>query len=159
MKLQKIIFGVFLGLCASGHGLSQEVDAKSIPKSILMLGLYCNAANIELKAYYERAPLAPPWNAQGKRAETFAKVFAALDYKLWGNDKAIRDKALTHSEVLFLNLTAQKEAKIWGEQSTPKCGLLHEKDEIDKCLRELNSEVYKCFQQLNERVEKLMRAP
>lgn len=159
MKLHNIIVSFLIGLVSCGFGHAQEVDAKSIPKPILMLGLYCNAANIELKKYYEHAPLAPPWNAQGKRAESFSKVFAALDYKLWGNDKAIRDKALTQSEVLFLNLTAQKEAKIWGEQSTPKCGLLYKKEEVNSCLRDLNSEVYKCFQQLNDQVEKVTHAP
>lgn len=130
-----------------------EIDAKSIPKSTLMLGLYCNAANVELKAFYEKSPLAPPWNAQGKRADAFAKVFASLDFNLGGNAKAIKDKALTSSEVNFLNLTAQKEAKIWGEHATMKCGLLHENSEIETCLRDLNSEIFKCYQQIISQVD------
>ena len=146
---------LFLALCPFSQ--ANEPDAKSIPKAILMLGLYCNAANIELKRFYERAPLAPPWNAQGKRAEAFAKVFSSLDFNLWGNAKAISDKALTQKEVLFLNLTAQKEAKIWGEHATTQCGLLHNPQDIENCLRNLNSEVFKCFQELNYRVDALTK--
>jgi hypothetical protein len=122
-----------------------------------MLGLYCNAANIALKPFYERAPLAPPWNAQGKRAEAFTKIFSALDFNYGGNAKAIKDKALTQSEVTFLNLTAQKEAKIWGEHAPPQCGFLHDEGEIETCLRNLNSEVFKCFQQLDDQVKTLTK--
>ena len=136
---------------------AEEPDAKSIPKAILMLGLYCNAANIVLKPLYERAPLAPPWNAQGKRAEAFTKVFSGLDFQYWGNGKAIKDKALTEREVTFLNLTAQKEAKIWGEHATPQCGFLHDDDQIETCLRNLNSEVFKCFKQIDEQVKALTK--
>lgn len=124
-----------------------------------MLGLYCNAANIVLKPLYERAPLAPPWNAKGRRAEAFNKVFSGLDFQYWGNAKSIKDKALTEREVTFLILTAQKEAKIWGEHATPQCGLLQELGDIDACLRNLNSEVYKCFQQLNDQVNALAGPP
>jgi len=137
---------------------AEETDAKSIPKAILMLGLYCNAADIVLKPFYERAPLAPPWRAEGKRAEAFAKAFSGLDYNYWGNAKAIKDKALSENEVTFLNLTAQKEAKIWGEHATPQCGFLHEASEIESCLRNLNSEVFKCFQQLESQVTALTGA-
>lgn len=138
---------------------AEEPDAKSIPKAILMLGLYCNAANIVLKLFYERSPLAPPWRAQGRRAHAFQKVFSGLDFQYWGNAKAIRDKALSEREVTFLILTAQKEAKIWGEHATPQCGFLSEAGEIDACLRNLNSEVYKCFQQLDSQVNALSGAP
>lgn len=134
---------------------AEEPDAKSIPKPILMLGLYCNAANIVLKPYYERTPLAPPWNASGKRAEAFTKVFSALDFQYWGNAKAIKDKALSEREVTFLHLTAEREAKIWGDHATSQCGLLYEREESEACLRNLNSEVFKCFQQLNNQVKAL----
>ena len=120
-------------LSSAGAG-EVEGDAKSIPKAILMLGLYCNAANIVLKPFYERAPLAPPWNAKGKRADAFAKVFSGLDFNYGGNAKTLKDKALTQGEVTFLNLTAQREAKIWGEQATPQCGFLHDEGEIETCL-------------------------
>lgn len=143
----------------TGPAQAGEPDAKSIPKPILMLGLYCNAANIVLKPFYERAPLAPPWRAQGKRAEAFNKVFSGLDFQHWGNAKAIKDKALTEREVMFLILTAQKEAKIWGEHASPQCGLLREADQIEGCLRNLNSEVFKCFQQLDSQVKTLTDAP
>lgn len=125
-----LVFGLALSVHPLSSAPAEEPDAKSIPKAILMLGLYCNAANIVLKPLYERSPLAPPWNAQGKRAEAFAKVFSGLDFQYWGNGKAIKDKALTQNEVTFLNLTAQKEAKIWGEHATPQCGLLHEEDQL-----------------------------
>jgi hypothetical protein len=151
------VFSAWLAPCALAQ--TPEPDAKSIPKAILMLGLYCNAANIVLKPFYERAPLAPPWRAQGKRADAFQKVFSGLDFQYWGNAKAIKDKALSEREVTYLILTAQKEAKIWGEHATPQCGFLQEADEIEVCLRNLNSEVYKCFQQLDSQVKVLSRAP
>jgi hypothetical protein len=152
-----LILGLFLNLNLPPRAQAEEVDAKSIPKAILMLGLYCNAANIVLKPFYERAPLAPPWNAQGNRAQAFTKVFSGLDFQYWGNAKAIKDKALTQGEVTFLNLTAQKEAKIWGEHATPQCGFLHETDQIEICLRNLNSEVFKCFKQLDDQVKALTK--
>jgi hypothetical protein len=160
--MTKIPFTLLILIVAISFALpkntqAEEPDAKSIPKAILMLGLYCNAANIVLKPYYERAPLAPPWNAQGKRAEAFAKAFSGLDFQYWGNGKAIKDKALTEQEVMFLYLTAQKDAKIWGEHATPQCGFLHVEDQIETCLRNLNSEVYKCFKQIDDQVKALTK--
>ena len=151
-----LILGLSLSFNLVSIATAGEPDAKSIPKAILMLGLYCNAANIVLKPFYERAPLAPPWNAQGKRAEAFTKVFSGLDFNYGGNAKTLKDKALTQSEVTFLNLTAQKEAKIWGEHATPQCGFLHDEGEIETCLRNLNSEVFKCFKQLDDQVKALI---
>ena len=158
-KLTFLLLVLIAALASATLSKAQEVDAKSVPKPILMLGLYCNAANIELKSFYERAPAAPPWNAQGLRAEAFVKAFSQLDFQGWGNAKAVRDKALTQNEVSFLNLTARKEAKIWGEHAAPKCGFLKDPQEIEACLRALNSEVFKCFQQLNDRVHALATSP
>jgi len=155
--LSVLVLATALNFILGARAEAEGPDAKSIPKAILMLGLYCGAADIALKPFYERAPLAPPWNAQGKRAEAFAKVFSALDYNYGGNAKAIKDKALTQSEVTFLTLTAQKEARIWGEHATPQCGFLREEDEIEVCLRNLNSEVFKCFKQLDDQVKTLAK--
>ena len=152
-----LVLAAALNFILGARAQAEVPDAKSIPKAILMLGLYCNAANIVLKPYYERAPLAPPWRAQGKRAEAFQKIFSGLDFQYWGNAKAIKDKALTEREVTFLILTAQKEARIWGEHATQQCGLLHEEDEIEACLRNLNSEVFKCFKQLDDQVKTLTK--
>ena len=146
----------WLGPCARAQ--SPEPDAKSVPKAILMLGLYCNAANTVLKLIYEKNPSLTPWRATGKREKAFTELFSKVDFNRNGNAKAVRDKALTENEVKFLDLTAQKEAANWGLAAHEKCGFEPDPDRLEICLRNLNSEIYKCHQQLNDQAEKLMQA-
>ena len=157
--LSTFLINIFLAnALISQPALAQkaEPDAKSIPKSILMLGLYCNTADTVLKLDFEKNPALTPWRAVDKRQNYFTQFFASLDFNRNGINKAVRDKALTENEAKFLEMTAQKDAANWALRVHEICETEFNHDRLEICLRNLNSEVFKCYQQMNDNVEKLM---
>jgi hypothetical protein len=157
VKLKSFIFLVSL-LFGLTVALAEEPDSKKIPKSILMLGLYCNAANNVLEQVFQSNPSYTPWRATGIREMAFKRVFSQLDFNGGGNVKAVRDGALTQKEVDFLVLTAKKDATLWGQVVHEKCGFELDHGKLEHCLRDLNSEIYKCYLQLNDQVEQLIKS-
>jgi hypothetical protein len=128
---------------------AEEPDSKSIPKPILMLGLYCNTAMSTLKGRFEANPSAPPWRAEGPRKEAIFGLLQKLDLNDLGYAKAVKDKALTPAEAQFLKFAAVHEANQWLNNITKSCSnLTFTADEYDLCLKETNSETYKCYRQI-----------
>jgi hypothetical protein len=128
---------------------AEEPDSKSIPKPILMLGLYCNSAMSTLKGRFEANPSAPPWRAEGPLKEAILGLIQKLDLNDLGYAKAVKDKALTPAEAQFLKFSAVHEADHWLNNITKSCSnpSLTAK-EYDLCLKETNSETYKCYRQI-----------
>lgn len=160
MLHQKIIFKTQLTLAllllnstlpASAQTPAPEPDAKSVPKSVLMLGMYCNSAKIEMKNHFDANPAALPWVATGCKVAALNSVFSKLDFQGGGYAKSIKDKALTSGENKFLVLTAEKDAKIWLA-SLGSCGKIYGGDEYETCLQNINSEVYKCYLQVQDQL-------
>jgi hypothetical protein len=130
-----------------------STDAKSIPKPILMLALYCHSAIEEMRLAYTRGHS----NVEISKDQIVASFLGVFDknrIELGGMcAKAVNDAAITPNEGKFLDLTARKDAILWVKFSGEKCaGTLFDgaapKDE--QCLRNINSEVFKCYQLVNE---------
>jgi len=142
---------VFFGAIASCLA-AEEPDAKSIPKPILMLALYCNTAMASLKERFEKNPLALPWRAEGKKKEAIIDIMQTLDLNDQGYTKAVRDEAITANEAQFLKLSAVHEASQWMTNISHACSNPSlPNDDYEVCLRESNSEIYKCYSQIIER--------
>lgn len=128
---------------------ANEPDAKTIPKSILMLGLYCNSANATLKQRFEAMPADLPWRAEGKKKEAIQTLMDKLDPNGLGYAKAVRDRALTQEEANFLKFTAIHETDQWFNNINISCKRhVSSEDEYEACLKEANSEIYKCYRQI-----------
>lgn len=137
-------FTTHLFTCAA-----EEPDAKSIPKPILMLGLYCNSANSTLKGRFEANPTAPPWRAEGPKKEAILNLMQKLDLNDLGYAKAVKDKALTADEAQFLKFTAVHESDQWLKNVIKSCSdPALTAEEYDLCLKDSNSEIYKCYRQI-----------
>lgn len=130
-----------------------STDAKSIPKPILMLALYCHSAIEEMRVAYTQKR----GDADIAKDQTVTALMSAFDRNRTELDgiyaKAIGDQAITPNEGKFLDLTARKDAILWVKFSGEKCvGTLFDggapKDE--QCLRDINSEVFKCYQIVND---------
>jgi hypothetical protein len=129
--------------------VAEEPDSKSIPKPILMLGLYCNSAMSTLKGRFESNPSAPPWLAEGPRKDAILGLLQKLDFNDMGYAKAVKDKALTPAEAQFLKFSAVHEADQWLNNITKSCSSPSlTTEEYDLCLKETNSETYKCYRQI-----------
>ena len=130
-----------------------STDAKSIPKPILMLMLYCHSAIEEMRVAYTR-----PGQAAASKTPVVAALMAAFEQNRGELDgvyaKAVGDGAVTPNEGKFLDLTARKDAMLWVKFAGEKCaGTLFDGGPPgdEQCLRDLNSEVFKCYQSVNER--------
>ncbi len=131
---------------------AEEPDAKSIPKPILMLALYCNTAMASLKERFEKNPLALPWRADGKKKAAIFNIMQRLDLNDTGYTKAVRDEALTANEAHFLKLSAVHEASQWIVNISHACTKPDiSTDDYETCLKESNSEIYKCYSQIIDR--------
>jgi hypothetical protein len=128
---------------------AEEPDSKSIPKPILMLGLYCNSAMSTLKGRFKSNPSAPPWRAEGASKDAILGLLQKLDLNDLGYAKAVKDKALTPGEAQFLKFSAVHEADHWLNNITKSCANPSlTAEEYDLCLKETNSETYKCYRQI-----------
>ena len=135
--------------------LADEPDSKSIPKPILMLGLYCNSAMSTLKGRFEANPLAPPWRAEGPKKDAIFGLMQKLDLNDLGYAKAVKDKAFTPGESQFIKFSAVHEADQWIKNisktcNDPKMTL----GEYDLCLKDTNSEIYRCYRQIIDNAKK-----
>lgn len=154
MRNRVIILNIALLIVAT-PAFCIDQDAKTIPKSILMLGMYCNSASIEMKNHFDTNNMSIPWIAYGPKAVALPSVFTGLDFQGWGYAKSIKDKALTQNEILFLVLTAKKDTAIWLDAAVNTCGKVYGSDDYEPCLKGINSEVYKCYLQILERAKAL----
>lgn len=151
----KYFLGLYLAtfiVIIATPAIAIDPDAKSIPKPILMLGMYCNSSGIEMKNHYDINHMSLPWIAYGPKEKAFNSVFASLDFQGWGYTKSIKDKALTQNEIKFLVLTAKQETAVWLTAITNSCTKLHGTEDYESCLKGINTEVYKCYQQLIDKV-------
>ena len=131
---------------------AEEPDAKSIPKPILMLALYCNTAMASLKERFEKNPLALPWRADDKKKAAIFDIMKTLDMNDLGYTKAVRDEAITANEAQFLKLSAIHEASQWMNNISHACSSPNlSNDDYEACLKESNSEIYKCYSQIIDR--------
>ncbi len=138
---------------------AEELDSKSIPKPILMLGLYCNSAMSTLKGRFESNPAAPPWRAEGPRKEAIFGLLQRLDLNDLGYAKAVKDKALTPSEAQFLKFSAVHEADQWINNIIRTCSDPSvSAEDYDYCLKETNSEIYKCYRQIIDAAQAITKA-
>jgi hypothetical protein len=138
---------------------AEEPDAKSIPKPILMLGLYCNSAMSTLKGRFEANPSAPPWRAEGARKDIILSLMQKLDLKDLGFVKAVKDKAFTAAEAQFVKFSAVHEADQWLGNITHTCSNPEfTAKEYDLCLQDANSEIYKCYRQINDNAQAILKA-
>jgi hypothetical protein len=138
---------------------AEELDAKSVPKQILMLGLYCNDAILTLKGRFEANPSAPPWRAEGPRKEAILTLMQKLDLQDFGLAKAVKDKALTSAETQFLKFSAVHEADQWLNNINKSCSNPEFSPEYyDTCLKEANSEIYKCYRQITDGAQVILNA-
>jgi hypothetical protein len=138
---------------------AQEPDSKSIPKPVLMLGLYCNSAMSTLKGRYEANPSAPPWRAEGAKKDVILGLMQKLDLNDLGYAKAVKDKALTASEAQFIKFSAVHETEQWLGNITKSCSRPEfTAEHYDPCLKEANSEIYKCYRQINDAAQAILKA-
>jgi hypothetical protein len=153
--LKKLFFAFFVLSAVVSPGLAaDEPDAKSIPKPMLMLGLYCNTAMASLKERFEKNPLALPWRADGKKKESILDVMQKLDLNDSGYAKAIRDNAITANEAQFLKLSAVHEASRWMINISHACANPDRPaNDYETCLKESNTEIYKCYLQILDRAK------
>ena len=143
------VFWIFYFVFLQVSSFAEEPDSKSIPKPILMLGLYCNSAMSTLKGRFEANPSAPPWRAEGPRKVAISGLLQRLDLNDMGYAKAVKDKALTLGEAQFLKFSAVHEADQWLNNITKSCSNPSlTAEEYDLCLKETNSETYKCYRQI-----------
>ena len=150
-NLIKLIFWLVLtfGLSLHASAKADEPDAKTIPKSILMLGLYCNSANSSLKERFDANPTNLPWRAEGKKREVIQSIMLKLDLMDLGYAKAVKDKAITQEEANFIKFTAVHEAVQWYQNIHLSCkDHLSSENDYEACLKEANSEIYKCYRQI-----------
>jgi hypothetical protein len=139
--------------------IAEEPDAKSIPKPILMLGLYCNSSLSTLKGRFETNPSAPPWRAEGARKDVLLSLMQKLDLNDLGYAKAVKDKAFTAGEAQFVKFTAVHETDQWLNNITKSCSKPEFTAEYyDLCLKEANSEIYKCYRQMNDTAQAILKA-
>jgi hypothetical protein len=138
---------------------AEEPDSKSIPKPILMLGLYCNSAMSTLKGRFEANPSAPPWRAEGARRDVILSLMQNLDLNDLGYAKAIKDKAFTAAEAQFVKFSAVHEADHWLVNITKTCSKPElTAEDYDTCLKEANSETYKCYRQIYDAAQAILKA-
>lgn len=138
---------------------AEEPDAKSIPKQILMLGLYCNSSLSTLKGRFEANPSAPPWRAEGVRKDALLSLMQKLDLNDMGFLKAVKDKAFTAGEAQFIKFTAVHETDQWLNNISKSCVKPEfTAEDYDLCLKEANSEIYKCYRQMNDAAQTILKA-
>lgn len=126
-------------------------DAKSIPKPILLLGLYCNSSKIVMKKGFELDPSAPPWYATGATEQNISKLMKLIDINDSGYTKAIADGAITSHEANFIKYSATHETELWLKNIRNSCTrYLGNSTEYDNCLKDNNSEIYKCYRQVKD---------
>lgn len=158
LKMLIFIFVLAAGLTIYERAAANEPDAKSIPKSILMLGLYCNSANTTLKEDFERNPINLPWRAEGKKKEIIGSLMEKLDLNNLGYAKAVRDKAITQEEANFIRFIALHEANQWLINIKLICNEhLSSENDYEACLKETNSEIYKCYRQIIDTAVTIMK--
>jgi len=151
VKLKMLIFMLILtfGQTLCPGAIADEPDSKTIPKSILMLGLYCNSANSTLKERFESNPINLPWRAEGKKKDVIQNIMEKLDFNDLGYAKAVRDKAITQEEANFIKFVAIHEADQWYSNINLSCkNHLSSENDYEACLKEANSEIYKCYRQI-----------
>lgn len=133
-------------LLACMPALAEEPDAKSIPKPILMLGLFCNSALSALKTPFEANPAAPPWQATGSKLESLKILMNKLDTTDAAYEKSIRDKAITTEEAKFIKFSAVHESGQWLININHSCTRSNlAVQDYESCLKETNTEIYKCY--------------
>jgi hypothetical protein len=129
--------------------LAEEPDAKSIPKPMLMLGLFCNSALSAMKSSFETNPAAPPWLATGSKLETIKDLMSKLDATDAPYEKAIKDQAITAEEAKFIKFSALHESGQWLINISQSCAAQNLAPQAyETCLKETNSEVYKCYRHI-----------
>ena len=159
---------MLLSHSAAGADVLDPKSAKSIPKPILMLMLYCHAGINTLQGEYKKTLPSPAVAEKKQRA--IAQAFEINKVELGDINpesqlfsvfhKSVADKAITAGEAQFLEKTAQKDALLWFGLTKEKCKndiFLPLSEEEGECLRHINSEMHKCFIGFNERVETLMK--
>lgn len=142
-------------LLGSGSAvLAEEPDAKSIPKPILMLGLFCNSALSSMKSAFETNPAALPWLATDSKMKQITTLMNKVDITDAPYEKAIRDKAITAEEAKFIKFSAQHESGQWLININHSCAAPRLAPEsYEKCLKETNSEVYKCYRTIIDGIQ------
>lgn len=146
-------------LSIAAFSIADETDSKSIPKPILMLGLYCNSALSALKTQFEADPAAIPWRAVGKREESIRIQMQKLDTSDRSYDKAIRDQALSPEEARFIKFSAIHESLQWLNNTRHSCITADSQSaDYEACLKETNSEIYKCYRQIIDAAQKMIES-
>lgn len=159
LNILMLTFILTFGLSVAADALADEPDSKSIPKSILMLGLYCNSANSTLKERFENNPTNLPWRAEGKKKGAIHGLMDKLDLNDLGYAKAVRDKAITQEEANFIKFLAIHEANQWLVNINVNCNNhLSSENAYEACLKEANSEIYKCYRQIIDAAIILMKS-
>lgn len=160
--LWRAAVAVAVGAGSPAVAAPPSTDAKSIPKPILMLALYCHSAIEEMRVAYTQKRKA----TDIAKDQSISALMGAFDRNRAELDgmyaKAVGDQAITPNEGKFLDLTARKDAVFWLKFSGEKCpGPLFDdgppKDE--QCLRDINSEVFKCYQIVNDQAGALRDRP
>jgi hypothetical protein len=157
-SMQVLTIGILTLVNCPSHSLAGEPDSKTIPKPILMLGLYCNSAMSTLKGRFEANPSAPPWRAEGAHRNAILVLLQKLDLNDNGFTKAVKDKALTAEEANFLKFSAVHEADQWVNNISKTCSISGlSPEDYDLCLKETNSEVYKCYRQIMDSAQSSLK--
>lgn len=134
---------------SSTAAFAEEPDAKSIPKPILMLGLFCNSALFAMKSSFETNPAALPWLATGAKVDEIKSLMNKIDATDAPYEKAIRDHAITEDEAKFLKFSALHEAEQWIKNINQSCATPNHAPQVyEACLKETNSEIYKCYRHI-----------
>lgn len=160
-KCSGMLAGLFVivALITSAPAIAQEADAKSIPKPILMLGLFCNSALSSLKTHFEVQPGAPPWLATGSKLESIKILMNKLDTTDGPYEKAIRDHAISADEAKFIKFSAIHESEQWLINITSSCVSTNlSTQDYEACLKETNSEVYKCYRIIIDAVQAMAKS-
>lgn len=144
-------------ICAPA--MATEPDTKSIPKPILMLGLFCNSTLGALKTKFEANPSAPPWRSMGSKQEAIRALLQKLDTSDAAYEKAVRDQAITPGEAKFIKFSAVHEAEQWLNNINQSCASpdLPSAD-YESCLKETNSEIYKCYHQVIDAAQSMSKS-
>ena len=153
------ILVVTFTLSTCTYAVADLTDAKSIPKPILMMGLYCNSALSALKNQFEADPTAIPWKAvAGKKQEAIRYLLQKLDTSDGSYDKAIRDRALSPEEARFIKFSAVHESMQWLNNIRLSCVSADpQSTDYEACLKESNSEIYKCYRQIIDAAQTIIK--
>lgn len=122
--LRLATLSLFFALSTPNAEVSDPTSAKSIPKPILMLMLYCHSALDTLAGEVAKDPKPSAADVSEKKWQAIKIIFDQYKLELGAPslegkklnqvyDKSVSDGAINEGEAKFLDLTARKDALLW----------------------------------------------